>query len=125
MKIEARRVLAVEYRCPQCGRSSASLAMTPTKRHRERRPICTWCEVTQEIVRRRYYTQFAADLCSVAGTCEKIGQFRVCNYVYPNIRAFKRVVQRRAEEARAYYEQERQRQALLPPAPPVDDDYLF
>lgn len=91
--------------------------------------MCTRCWSAEEIIARRYYTVFTADFYTVAGTCEKIGPFKLCDLVFPNIRVFKRWVRERqrvrAEETRVYFEQERQRQALLPPPLKVDDESPF
>jgi hypothetical protein len=118
MQIEARRWLAARYQCPVCGRDSASLMMPPTRFHRDYAPTC-WgfkCNNAQmNIVERRYYTTFASDFYSTAGTLAKIGPFKVCDMVHPSIRHFKKwYIERRAEldrQAQEYFALERQRQA--------------
>jgi hypothetical protein len=115
MEIKARRLLAVEYRCPQCQHHSASLAMAPTKRNRDYIPTCITCDCEEVILARRYYTQFAADFSSTAGTLGTLGPFQVCTYVFPTIRAFRKFVAERqaqiAKEAEAYYARQRELQA--------------
>jgi hypothetical protein len=116
MEIKARRWLAIWYRCPNCGAQTGSPMLTPTRNHREYVPACHHygCKCKMEIVERKYYTTFAIEagvsFTTIAGTLEMIGPFKVCNIVFPNIRAFtKWVEQRRAELA----EQSRQYEARL------------
>ena len=121
MEIKARRWLAVWYRCPECGAQSGSPMLTPTKVHREYVPGCHnyRCDCKMEIVERKYYTTFVIEpgisFTNIAGTLEKIGPFKVCNIVYPNIRVFTRWVELRrielAEQSRKYMEEFRKQQA--------------
>jgi hypothetical protein len=120
MEIKARRWLAIWYRCPKCGAQTGSPMLTPTKRHREYVPACYHyrCDCRMEIVERKYYTTFAIEagvsFTTIAGTLEKIGPFKVCNIVFPNIRAFREWVEMRqaelAEQSRKYMEEFRKRQ---------------
>lgn len=117
MEIKARRWLAVLYRCLECGVQSGCPMLPPTKFHREYVPECSAYGHHGEVVRmqiaeRRYYTTFAIDVAvsatTVAGTLEKIGPFKVCDIVYPNIRVFREWVDMRqaevAEQSRQYME---------------------
>ncbi len=71
------------------------------------------------IVERRYYTTFAIEagvsFTTIAGTLERIGPFKVCDIVHPNIRTFRQWVERRraelAEQHRQYMEEWARRQA--------------
>ena len=115
MEIKARRWLAVWYKCPNCGAQSGHPMLTPTKKHRDYRPTCGhWrCDCKLEVVERRYYTTFAIEagvsFTTIAGTLEQIGPFKVCNIVHPNIRAFRKWVEKRreevAEQSRKYMEE--------------------
>lgn len=143
MEIKPQRWLAVLYKCPSCGNQTVYTRVTPTKRHRERTFECqNWqCKSNYEIVERKYYTTFVIE-CSisftiVAGTLGQIGQFKVCDIVHPNVRAFKKwFAQRKAEqaeqtrqynekwrkiyeEADAKRERERQQEALIKEAAQV------
>lgn len=104
--IHPRRCLAVWYQCPQCKSSSGHAHMTPSKKNRDYIPVCLFCDVPEVITRRRYYRTWASDFYGVAGTCEEL-----CEYYFPNIRAFKRWLREktaeREREAREYYERER------------------
>ncbi len=105
LQIESRRWLAVWYRCPKCGAQSGRTRLTPTRRHRDYVPECDgWqCnDCAMEIVARRYYTTFCIEYgitaTTVAGTLAELGPFRICNYVYPNIRVFRRVIAEKMAE---------------------------
>lgn len=121
MEIEARRWLAVLYKCPKCGNQTVQMMLTPTKAHRNRSfPCYRWdCNATYEIAERRYYTTFAIEasvsFTMIAGTLEKIGPFDVCQIVYPSIRRFRRWVEIRrvelAEQHRLYMEEWKKREA--------------
>ncbi len=117
MEIKARRWLAVWFQCPECGAQSGNPMLTPTKKHRERVYECSSYthrerRVPMQLVERRYYTTFAIEtsisFTTIAGTLERIGPFRVCNIVYPDIRAFRKWVEKRraelAEQSRQYME---------------------
>jgi hypothetical protein len=75
--------------------------------------------VEMEVAAHRWYTTFAIESglsqTTIAGTLEKLGPFRVCNIVHPNIRAFRRWYRRRqaeeAEKTRQYQERQRQIEA--------------
>jgi hypothetical protein len=121
MEIKARRWLAVLYKCPHCRSQTARTQLTPTKRHRESTLTCgTWeCEGAYQIIERKYYTTFAREdnvsFSTVAGTLEKIGSFDVCQIVHPNIRAFRKWVEKRrielAEQREAYMKEWEHRKA--------------
>ncbi|MGH2478121.1 MAG: hypothetical protein ACRDHW_00480 [Ktedonobacteraceae bacterium] len=118
LKIEARKWVAVWYRCPTCGAQRGEPMLTPWRwRHRN-----AWqcsgvnCNgVAFAVVAYKWYTTFAIEpgisQTTIAGTLEKIGPFQVCSIVHPDIRAFKRWYRRRkaekAEETRQYLERER------------------
>lgn len=109
MEIKAQRWLAIWYRCPHCGSQTANPRLTPTKRHRERTHEChNWqCKSEMQVVERRYYTTFCIEsgvsFTTVAGTLKELGPFKVCDIVYPNVRAFRKwVAVRQAEQAEQY-----------------------
>jgi hypothetical protein len=70
------------------------------------------------IVERRYYTTFVVEMSvsftTVAGTLEKLGPFKVCDSVHPDIRSFRKWVEMRraelAEQSRQYAERMRTQQ---------------
>lgn len=121
MEIKARRWLAAWYQCPVCGAQSGSPMVTPTKVHREYAPECSSYRhdrMRMQIIERRYYTTFAIE-CTIsstiiAGTLEKIGPFKVCTIVHPDIRSFRKWVEMRraelAEQSRQYMEEFRRSQ---------------
>lgn len=106
IQIVPRRRLAIWYQCPQCKRSGSYQHMTPTKKHRDWVGTCIDCDVQEVIVRRRYYMIWSCDFYGTAGSCKEI-----CEYYFPNIRAFKKwIAERTAElqkQAEEYYEQQR------------------
>lgn len=117
MEIKAQRWLAVLFQCPQCGNQTIHPRVTPTKRHRDESFAChNWrCQSTYEIAERRYYTTFVIEpgisFTTIAGTLDKLGPFKICDIVHPNIRAFRKWYARRKaeqdEQARVYFERER------------------
>jgi hypothetical protein len=122
LKIEARRWVAVWWKCPQCGAQSADLMLTPWRyRHLPARECfgykCNRCALV--VVERKWYTTFCIEpglsRTTVAGTLGMIGPFRLCDIVQPNIRAFRRWYRRRRaeedEKARQYFARERQIEA--------------
>jgi hypothetical protein len=122
LRIEARRWVAIWWRCPQCGAQSADLMLTPWGYRHLRVQECHSYKherCSREIVERRWYTTFAIEpgisFSTTAGTLEKIGPFKLCDIVHPNIRVFKRWYWRRkreeAEKTRQYLERERQIEA--------------
>lgn len=124
LKIEARRWVAVWYRCPSCGAQSGETMLTPWRwTHRRVRTCCGYgCNDAEiEVVGYRWYTTFCIEpslsRTTIAGTLARLGPFTVCQVVHPNIRAFRRWYRRRRaerdEEVRQYQERERQRQEAL------------
>src|SRR5436305_8632629 len=115
MHIQAQQWLAAVFKCPKCGRISGRLRMPPTRKWRNYVPTCLYCKCQEELIERRYYTTFASDMYSCAGTCAKVGPFKVCDYVFRNITVFKQSVRRRqreiAKEAQAYFERQREIEA--------------
>jgi hypothetical protein len=110
LKIEARRWVAVWYRCPRCGAQSGELMLTPWRwAHRRPRECygyqCNRAELT--IVEHKWYTTFCIEpglsFTTVAGTLATIGPFRLCDIVQPNIRAFRKWYRRHKAEWAARY----------------------
>lgn len=119
LRIEARRWIAVWYRCPVCGAQSGEMLLTPWRwAHRVPRHHHSYkCNDAElEVVEHKWYTTFCIESglgpTTVAGTLAEIGPFRVCQIVHPNIRKFRAWYRRRkaeeAEKTRQYLERERQ-----------------
>ena len=103
--------------------------LTPTRANRDRVYACNSYRhdrVQVQLVERHYYTTFAIEIgvsfTTIAGTLERIGPFKVCDIVHPNITTFRKWVERRrtelAEQHRKYLEEwarreEAQEAALL------------
>jgi hypothetical protein len=119
MEMKVQRWLAVWYRCPRCGLQTAQTRMAPTKRNRDDVPECYGydCDLHKvRVLERRYYTTFAIEpgisATFVVGTLKRIGPFKVCDIVHPNIRAFRTWYRQRKVELdeQARQDEERQRQ---------------
>lgn len=104
MRVFRDRYLAIWVTCPTCGRKYAYPQLPPSRKWRKWTPEnCERCH-TPMGVRRRYYTLYAQDFYSKAGTCKE-----VCDLYYKHPREF-RLARVEAERKRLAYQQQRREQ---------------